>query len=215
MFAYLSSGDYNFVAVDWSRLIAFPWYVQAVQNTRYMGKRLATFIQFLETAGVPASSVHVIGFSLGAEAAGFAGKRLRARGIMIGRITGLDPAYPGYSLTDSAGHLAKGDAIFVDVLHTNPGVFGFPGAIGDVDFYPNAGSWIQPGCWVICFWNHDENQLSFAADGCSHVRAWRLYAESIQNPRGFPATLCRNWKSATRPCQFQVHGYMGFAARPP
>lgn len=63
-------------------------YVQAVQNTRYMGSQLISFIQFLEAAGVPASSLHVIGFSLGAEAAGFAGKGLKSRGIMIGRITG-------------------------------------------------------------------------------------------------------------------------------
>lgn len=62
--------------------------------------------------------------------------------------SGLDPAYPGYSLTDSSGHLAKGDAIFVDVIHTNPGIFGFPNPIGDVDFYPNPGMWVQPGCWI-------------------------------------------------------------------
>lgn len=74
-------------------------------------------------------------------------------------IPGLDPAYPGYSLTDSAGHLAKGDAIFVDVLHTNPGVFGFPGAIGDVDFYPNAGSWVQPGCWVDQLFKNKETRF--------------------------------------------------------
>lgn len=36
----------------------------------------------------------------------------------------------------------------MDVLHTNPGLFGFPQAIGDVDFYPNPGQWIQPGCWL-------------------------------------------------------------------
>lgn len=63
-------------------------YITAVRNTMYMGNRLAQFIQFLETAGVPASSLHIIGFSLGAEAAGFAGKNLKARGVMIGRITG-------------------------------------------------------------------------------------------------------------------------------
>lgn len=61
---------------------------------------------------------------------------------------GLDPAYPGYSLGGKDDHLSKGDAVFVDVLHTNPGILGFPEAIGDVDFYPNPGSWIQPGCWI-------------------------------------------------------------------
>ncbi|CAH2211710.1 jg26577, partial [Pararge aegeria aegeria] len=145
--AFLHRGDYNFIAVDWSRLVVFPWYVSAVRNTRYMGRRLADFVEFLNSTGVPAGSLHVVGFSLGAEAAGFAGKDLKARGLRLGRITGLDPAYPGYGFEGKEAHLSRGDAIFVDVLHTNPGLFGFPRPIGDVDFYPNPGQWIQPGCW--------------------------------------------------------------------
>ncbi|KAI5638434.1 lipase domain-containing protein [Phthorimaea operculella] len=211
-FTYLSAGDYNFISVDWSRLIAFPWYRTAVRNTRYMGSRLATFVQYLNSVGVPPSSLHVIGFSLGAEAAGFAGKELRSRGITLGRITGLDPAFPGYSLTNSEGHLSRGDAAFVDVIHTNPGIFGFPQPIGDVDFYPNGPSWIQPGCWINQLIMNNELDL---VSGCSHNRAWRLYAESISNPRGFPATLCRDWTSWTRSCRFHVDGYMGIGARPP
>ncbi|XP_052755061.1 pancreatic lipase-related protein 2 [Galleria mellonella] len=210
--AYLSSGDYNFISVDWSRLIVFPWYVTAVRNTRYMGRRLARFVQYMNGIGVRASSLHVIGFSLGAEAAGFAGKELRRRGLVLGRITGLDPAYPGYSLTNSNDHLARGDAIFVDVLHTNPGVLGFPQPIGDVDFYPNFGMWIQPGCWVDQLIR--DKQISFIY-GCSHNRAWRLYAESVINPTGFPATHCRNWKGPLRECRFRTNGYMGFGAQPP
>ncbi|XP_063625575.1 pancreatic lipase-related protein 3 [Cydia splendana] len=210
--AYLSRGEYNFVAVDWARLVAFPWYITAVRNTRYMGARLADFVQFLERAGVRASSLHVIGFSLGAEAAGFGGKELRRRGLLLGRITGLDPAYPGYGLTNSDGHLARGDAAFVDVLHTNPGVFGFPRPIGDVDFYPNPGSWVQPGCWVDQLIRNRELGFMY---GCSHNRAWRLYAESVLNPGGFPATLCRRWRGSSRLCSFRVDGYMGFGARLP
>ncbi|KAL4711535.1 hypothetical protein ACJJTC_000551 [Scirpophaga incertulas] len=209
---YLSSGEYNFIAVDWSRLIAFPWYASAVRNTRYMGRRLATYVQFLESAGVAATSLHVIGFSLGAEAAGFAGKALRARGVRLGRITGLDPAYPGYSLNNNDGHLSRGDAIFVDVVHTNPGVLGFPQPIGDVDFYANPGQWIQPGCWANQLVRNRELRFIY---GCSHNRAWRLYAESLSNTAGFPATLCRDWKSATRPCSFIIDGYMGIAAGHP
>ncbi|XP_072945015.1 pancreatic triacylglycerol lipase [Epargyreus clarus] len=210
--AYLSTMDVNFIAVDWSRLIAFPWYISAVRNTRYMGERLAEFVQFLDSAGVRASTLHVIGFSLGAEAAGFAGKILRSRGLLLGRITGLDPAYPGYSLSNNDGHLAKGDASFVDVLHTNPGLFGFPQPIGDVDFYPNYGSWIQPGCWFDQLIRNREFEFVY---GCSHNRAWRLYAESVINPSGFPATLCRDWKNNRGECTFQIDGYMGYGAQPP
>ncbi|CAK1555731.1 unnamed protein product [Leptosia nina] len=210
--AYLSTGNYNFISVDWSRLIAFPWYVSAVENTRYVAKRLADFIEFLDSAGVPVGTLHLIGFSLGAEAAGFTGKELKTRGLILGRITGLDPAYPGYSLYDSAGHLSKGDAAFVDVIHTNPGVFGFPKPIGDVDFYPNFGEWIQPGCWIDQLVKN--RQINFIY-GCSHNRAWRLYAESLRNPTGFPATTCMDWMNATSPCIFTIDGYMGFGSQPP
>lgn len=53
-----------------------------------MGDQLAKFVQFLNGVDVKASSLHIIGFSLGAEAAGFAGKTLKRQGLMIGRITG-------------------------------------------------------------------------------------------------------------------------------
>ncbi|CAK1587112.1 unnamed protein product [Parnassius mnemosyne] len=209
---YLTVSDCNFISVDWSRLIAFPWYVTAVRNTRYMGTKLADFIQYMDSVGARASSLHIIGFSLGAEAAGFAGKILKTRGIQVGWITGLDPAYPGYRFTNREGHLSKGDAAFVDVIHTNPGIFGFLQPIGDVDFYPNYGSWIQPGCWVDELVKHKEIRFIY---GCSHNRAWRIYAESLRNPTGFPATLCKQWKSPSSNCGFTVDGYMGIAARPP
>lgn len=210
--AFLKRGDYNFIAVNWSRLVVFPWYISAVRNARYMGQQLADFIEFLNDNGVLPGSLHVVGFSLGAEAAGFAGKALNRRGLKLGRITGLDPAYPGYSLGGKDDHLSKGDAVFVDVVHTNPGILGFPEAIGDVDFYPNHGNWIQPGCWIDQLVKNRESRYFY---GCSHNRAWRLYTESISNPTGFPATSCRDWTSGTASCQFSIDGYMGFGAQPP
>lgn len=53
-----------------------------------MGNRLADFVEFLNSTGIPPATLHVVGFSLGAEAAGFAGKALKARGLRLGRITG-------------------------------------------------------------------------------------------------------------------------------
>lgn len=46
------------------------------------------------------------------------------------------------------GHLASTDAEFVDVIHTDGGVFGFPIALGDADFFPNGGFPAQPGCRI-------------------------------------------------------------------
>jgi len=49
--------------------------------------------------------------------------------------------------TGEDGHLTWADALFVDVIHTDGGHFGFPQPLGHVDFYPNGGvRGQQPGC---------------------------------------------------------------------
>lgn len=49
-------------------------------------------------------------------------------------------------MRDRRGHLVPSDAEFVDVVHTDGGVFGFDSPLGHVDFYPNGGMPFQPGC---------------------------------------------------------------------
>lgn len=44
--------------------------------------------------------------------------------------------------------LDSSDAEFVDVIHTDAGIFGYPTSIGHVDFYPNNGISPQPGCLI-------------------------------------------------------------------
>lgn len=62
--------------------------------------------------------------------------------------SGLDPARPFFELPpqDTFAKLDSSDAKIVDVIHTCAGLLGFEGAIGTVDFYPNAGIAPQPGC---------------------------------------------------------------------
>jgi hypothetical protein len=36
--------------------------------------------------------------------------------------------------------------MFVDVIHTDGGVLGFPSRVGHADFFPNGGKSLQPGC---------------------------------------------------------------------
>lgn len=50
--------------------------------------------------------------------------------------------------TGPEGHLTSTDAEFVDVIHTDGGVLGFPFPLGHADFYPNGGTSRQPGCDV-------------------------------------------------------------------
>lgn len=70
----MKKGPYNVILVDWSPLCAFPWYAHAVINTPVVGLYLSKFIKFIVSHGVPIKSIHLIGFSLGAEIAGFTGK---------------------------------------------------------------------------------------------------------------------------------------------
>lgn len=75
------------IVVDWSPLAAAPWYRPAADNALPVGRFLARFIHFLhDSRAVHASYLHVVGFSLGAEVAGFAGKALKD--IRLPRITG-------------------------------------------------------------------------------------------------------------------------------
>lgn len=84
--AYLHRGGVNIIIVDWSPLCAFPWYSHAVLNTRVAALYLAKFIVYLTSRGFRLSKMHLIGFSLGAEIAGFTGKNLKIG--KLPRITG-------------------------------------------------------------------------------------------------------------------------------
>jgi hypothetical protein len=80
--AYLRRGYYNVILVDWSKLAVLPWYVTAVRNAKVLGPYLARVMSWLDAhKAVPLSKIHVIGFSLGAEAAGFMGKALAPRKV--------------------------------------------------------------------------------------------------------------------------------------
>ena len=76
--------------------------------------------------------------------------------------------------------LSKHDAKTVEVIHTNAGTCGVDENIGHIDFYPNGGS-DQPGCIFNI---------------CSHIRAYKLYAESINNETRFYGRQCSNLRSA-------------------
>lgn len=97
--AYLSRPEnYNVILMDWSEMGPFPWYRQAVQNGKLIGKVLKDFIEVFHDSGeIPIGSLHIIGFSLGGHIASHAGKQLR-RGLKIPRITALDPAFPDFPL---------------------------------------------------------------------------------------------------------------------
>nr|XP_037286042.1 putative endothelial lipase [Rhipicephalus microplus] len=161
----------NVLLVDWRRGAAAPVYSVAASNTPAVGAELSVVLQRLmrNNSNLMPHDVHIIGFSLGAHVAGFCGRHfLMHTRKRIGRITALDPAGPLFEGTNVS--VSRGDADFVDVIHTNMGQlehlqFGLAASVGDVDFFPNGGS-EQPGCHRIA---------------CSHQRAHELMIESITN----------------------------------
>lgn len=64
-------------------------YIQTIRNIPRVGGYLALFIRFLVDMGADSSQIHLIGFSLGADVAGHAGKTVKQWNIEIERITGI------------------------------------------------------------------------------------------------------------------------------
>lgn len=91
----------------------------------------------------------MIGHSLGAHIAGFTSQNIKHKtGKTVRRITGLDPAGPGFRdfhLKDD-DKLTQNDAEIVDVFHTDGGVLGIYPPLGTLDVYINGGIRIQPDC---------------------------------------------------------------------
>ncbi|KFM60902.1 Lipase member I, partial [Stegodyphus mimosarum] len=85
----------------------------------------------------------------------------------------LDPAGPFFNRVVKAVRLDKGDASFVDVIHTNwaghrLSGYGLETAIGHVDFYPNGGE-DQPGCETAL-----EATLGVVGEVLSYMNIWSL-----------------------------------------
>ncbi|XP_077571451.1 endothelial lipase [Stigmatopora nigra] len=170
----------NVIVVDWIGM-AQQLYPDAVNNTLAVGQDIATLLDWLQDElQLPLENVHLIGYSLGAHVAGYAGTYVRGS---LGRITGLDPAGPLFEDAKEEERLSPDDADFVDVLHTYTrealGVsIGIQRPIGDVDIYPNGGT-VQPGCSL-------GEVLSLTGDfmeavKCEHERAVHIFVDSLMN----------------------------------
>ncbi|CAO1386453.1 unnamed protein product [Diamesa tonsa] len=219
--AYLKDGDYNVIgkiylqstsvflnvyfdvskAVDWNEMANENNYLKSAGSTKFVGKNVAAVIDHLvikKNANI--DDIHIIGHSL--VVLGYSGMYTTAG--KVGRITGLDPAYPAFRDTEKINqNLDKSDAQFVgefmsqslssqitilplpDVIHTCGGLLGHNQNLGNADFFPNGGQANQPGC--------DFTQDFIGA--CSHGRAYRYFAESIETKTGFISFECDSWDS--------------------
>ncbi|XP_043267432.1 pancreatic triacylglycerol lipase-like [Venturia canescens] len=178
---YLAASDCNVIVVDWNAGSSKA-YLAAAHLTRQVGEQLGDFLQYLKAEGnLSYANVHMLGHSLGAHVAGYAGASVPSK---IGRITGLDPARPAFEVPILKGRkdrLDSSDASFVDVIHSCAGTAGFVRPIGHADFYPNGGSFRQPGCSAV------------SSQYCSHGRSHQFMAESIVGTKDFIAFMCESW----------------------
>jgi len=182
--AYKCRGNVNFVAVDSAQYVD-TLYTWSAFNTEAIGEIIAEGLEKLIKT-YPIEKIHLIGHSLGAHIAGAAGRYLTYRtGLLVPRITGLDPANPCFNEGETLSGLSRGDATFVDVIHSDPGALGKRDSLGDADFYPNGLNPLPPGCLTII---------------CAHARSWEYYAETVRpgNEQNFLGVKCRSLTALNR-----------------
>ncbi|XP_066253315.1 phospholipase A1-like [Euwallacea similis] len=180
---FLHRYDANILVMDWSAISGNPFYPLPMTSTPQVGQYYGSYLNYLvDEIGVKPEDLHLVGHSLGAHVSGFAGREVKKG--KIGRITGLDPALPGFDIgLLSSGTLNSNDASFVDIIHTCAGYLGFKSPLGHADFYPNGGGPPQPGCSVLQF-----------IEACSHGRSWKIFASSLINEDLYMATKCASLK---------------------
>lgn len=146
---FLERADHNVVVVDWGAGAQTPNYIAARNRVGSTGGAVARLIDLLDANGFSTfDKINIVGHSLGAHVAGFAGKQV-TRG-RINAIFATDPAGPLFSANNPAERLHLTDAFYTESLHTNAGTLGFDQPITMAAFYPNWGS-SQPGKFYFLF----------------------------------------------------------------
>lgn len=221
-------------------------YNQAMANSEVVGVMLGKIIYTILGSDftkrnklMTGKDIYLIGFSMGNQVAHFASKHLRAEhGILIGRITALDPA----RIRTRGLQVTKEDAEFVDVIHTSAhdwvpsklqfqfeldqwwqdGRVGIMEAIGHLDFYPNGGGY-QPYCGFL---KHVDGPKSRGI--CHHEAALKYFLRSfnrtsdhincpyssyacfgLAHPNSYPDQMCGKWWPGNAPVAWSEIPKMG------
>ncbi|CAL4066620.1 unnamed protein product, partial [Meganyctiphanes norvegica] len=218
----------NVIAVSWYAGYYYASYWDIAARVPHVARVLAQMMnQLITLKGLDASSIHIIGHSLGAHVAGFCAKEISPK---VARISGLDPAGPSFRKVGRLHRLDHSDADYVDILHTNGchsylvwDCFGIDENIGHSDFWPNGGVY-QPSCISSSRAKHTDTRNSSMnfeiGDSCHHDMAYWYFLESIDyNTAGDSRFLARpcgphNWPlylTGACPCGY-LPQFMGFYA---
>lgn len=168
---FVHNHDVNVLIVDWGKAAKRNLfeYATAKYHVPLVGKYVGKFIEWLsenynENIAELANRTTIVGHSLGAHIAGYAGTYLNGT---LDTIVGLDPASTRFFYDVPVNRLNTTDAQHVQVIHTYAYgavyAFGFRKPIAHADYYPNYGA-SQPGC------NKPDKDVK--KTHCSHSRAW-------------------------------------------
>ncbi|KAL7011644.1 hypothetical protein ACKWTF_014364 [Chironomus riparius] len=221
--AFLTRPEYNIIFADWSRYADIGDYVAATGAISEVAKTYIKLLNQLKSAGYDLTKIYAVGHSLGAHLAGKIGELLQSRNILLSRITGLDPAGPlftypvtinilGIKVTLPGNNLlVKGNAKFVDIIHSNAGVAGTIISTGDLDFWPNGGKTQSHcvGCGQVDLLN------AISCNECEHAASWLYYAESVRSQTpNFKAIKCPKniFVYDNHTCTGSETAFMGFHA---
>lgn len=121
--AYFRKGEHNIISVDYGKIVPEPCYLHAVYNLQTVANCTAQIINFMVDENMfDMQSIHVIGFSLGAQTSGMISNYITP-GRKLSRITALDPAKPFFVTATGKNRLDQYDAEFIDVIHTGLLIF--------------------------------------------------------------------------------------------
>ncbi|KAH8397854.1 hypothetical protein KR222_003974, partial [Zaprionus bogoriensis] len=189
----------NLIIIDLgSTLTNFKRY--ALLDVAGTGAMIGHTLVELTNKGVPQEIIHLIGQGIAAHVAGAAGQEYTTHtGHKLRRITGLDPAKLLSKRRGNLVGLSRGDADFVDAIHTSSLALGTPMRCGDVDFYPNGVMAGVPGA---------QNVIEAV------MRATRYFAESVRpgNERNFPAVVAKSLEQYKQKDGYGKRAYMGIDA---
>ncbi|XP_067637638.1 vitellogenin-1-like [Eurosta solidaginis] len=170
--------------------------LDVVQTGEMIGKAL---VQLTNEVDVPQEIIHIVGQGMGAQVAGVAAREYkRLTGHQLRRITALDPSKIFAKDTLTLTGLTRGDADFVDAIHTSTCGMGTRRRVGDIDFYVNGPHSKAPGA---------RNVVE------ASMRATRYFAESVRpgNERNFPAVAANSISQYENNEGSGKRAYMGIA----
>lgn len=190
------SNQGNLIVIDLGSTLDFKRL--AVMNIPATGAMLgSTLVELTNQVDVPHEIIHIVGQGVAAHVAGAAGDEYtRLTGHQLRRITALDPTKIFAKNPEVLTGLSRGDAEFVDAIHTSVSALGTVRNVGDVDFYPNGPYATVPGA---------DNVVEAA------MRATNYYAETVRpgNERNFPAVGANSLKQYKNKNGYSKRAYMG------